>query len=138
MPYLSISANVVSIESAPSSFSSRTSLNMYSAGMVNSCLVSWFRADLRRASSQAREDCRTPTACVNNQPDSSPYERRDKGGTLSDTVHERPGALEQEFAPETGFPESSLEAPQRDPRLGTWTASRAVWTSGALLAVAWE
>jgi len=39
MPYRSISANVVSMGSAPSAFSSGTSLNMYSAGNVNSPLV---------------------------------------------------------------------------------------------------
>src|SRR5262249_2734859 len=56
---------------------------------------------------------------------------------LSDTVHERPGALEQEFAPELGMPEPSVDRPARDPRLGTWTASRVVWTLIGVVAIVW-
>jgi len=56
---------------------------------------------------------------------------------LSDTVHERPGALEQEFAPELGMPEPSLERPARDSRLGTWTTSRVIWTIVGVVVIAW-
>jgi len=56
---------------------------------------------------------------------------------VSDTVHEMPGALAQEFAPELGAPEPSLEKPIRDSRLGTWTASRIVWSLVGLAFLAW-
>ena len=56
---------------------------------------------------------------------------------MSDTVHERPGALEQEFAPEVGAPERSLERPARDPRLGTWTVGRIGWSIAGVVLLAW-
>lgn len=56
---------------------------------------------------------------------------------MSDTVHETPGALEQQFAPEIGAPEPSLDRPPTDPRLGTWTPGRVVWTLGGLALLAW-
>jgi branched-chain amino acid transport system permease protein len=56
---------------------------------------------------------------------------------LSDTVHDVPGALEQEFAPELGAPEPSLERPPRDSRLGTWTAGRIVWSLLGIAFLVW-
>jgi branched-chain amino acid transport system permease protein len=56
---------------------------------------------------------------------------------VSDTVHGTPGALEQEFAPELGLPEPSLERPARDPRLGAWTTSRIIWSLVIIALLAW-
>lgn len=47
---------------------------------------------------------------------------------MSDTVHETPGALEQEFTPDVEQPHASAPEPVGDNRLGGWTRGRVGWS----------
>lgn len=46
---------------------------------------------------------------------------------MSDTTHETPGALEQEFTPDVEMPHAEAPRPVRDVRLGTWSRERILW-----------
>jgi branched-chain amino acid transport system permease protein len=61
----------------------------------------------------------------------------DEGGRVSDTVHETPGALEQEFTPDVEQPHASAPTPVPDVRLGGWTRARVAWSITAVVFVAW-
>jgi len=56
---------------------------------------------------------------------------------VSDTVHETPGALEQQFTPDVEQGHASAPAPVADVRLGGWTAAKVGWTITGLVFLAW-
>lgn len=56
---------------------------------------------------------------------------------MSDTVHERPGALEQEFTPDVEQPHASSPPPPPDVRLGGWTRARVGWTITSAVFLLW-
>jgi len=56
---------------------------------------------------------------------------------VSDTVHETPGALEQEFTPDVEQPHASAPKGLPDVRLGSWTPARVGWTITGLVFLAW-
>lgn len=56
---------------------------------------------------------------------------------MSETVHETPGALEQEFTPDVEMPHAETPRPVADVRLGGWTGARIGWTITGLVFVAW-
>ena len=56
---------------------------------------------------------------------------------MSDTVHERPGALEQEFTPDVEQPHASAQRAVPDTRLGGWTRARVGWSITAAVFLLW-
>jgi branched-chain amino acid transport system permease protein len=56
---------------------------------------------------------------------------------VSDTVHETPGALEQEFTPDVEQPHAQAPEPASDVRLGGWTREGIIWTIVGLVFLAW-
>lgn len=56
---------------------------------------------------------------------------------MSDTVHETPGALEQEFTPDVEMPHAEVPESVPDVRLGGWTRSRIAWTITGLVFLVW-
>jgi len=56
---------------------------------------------------------------------------------VSDTVHETPGALQQEFTPDVEQVHASAPPPVPDSRLGGWTRGRVGWTITGVLFLAW-
>lgn len=60
-----------------------------------------------------------------------------KGGRVSDTVHETPGALEQEFMPDVEMPHAERPRRVADVRLGGWTREGVTWTIVGLVFFVW-
>jgi branched-chain amino acid transport system permease protein len=56
---------------------------------------------------------------------------------VSDTVHETPGALEQEFAPDVEVPHPSAPPTAPDTRLGGWSREGIIWAIVGLFFLAW-
>jgi branched-chain amino acid transport system permease protein len=56
---------------------------------------------------------------------------------VSETLHDRPGALEQEFTPDAEQPHASAPRPIGDTRLGGWTRGRVGWTITGVVFLAW-
>lgn len=52
-------------------------------------------------------------------------------------MSEQPGALAQELAPDAGMPQPTLDAPDRDSRLGGWTKEGVIWSIIGLIFLAW-
>jgi len=56
---------------------------------------------------------------------------------VSETVHETPGALEQEFTPDVEQVHASAPPPVADIRLGGWTKSRVGWSITGAIFLLW-
>jgi len=56
---------------------------------------------------------------------------------VSETVHETPGALEQEFTPDVEQPHATAPPAAPDLRLGGWTAGRIGWTIAGTVFLLW-
>jgi branched-chain amino acid transport system permease protein len=56
---------------------------------------------------------------------------------VSETVHDRPGALEQEFTPDVEQPHAERPGRIDDVRLGGWTRARVGWTVTSVVFLAW-
>ena len=57
---------------------------------------------------------------------------------MSETVHETPGALEQEFTPDVEQPHAQAPEPAADVRLGGWTREGILWTIEDLSTLDWS
>ncbi|MFA5885788.1 MAG: branched-chain amino acid ABC transporter permease [Acidimicrobiia bacterium] len=56
---------------------------------------------------------------------------------MSDTVHEPPGALEQDFSPDAEAQRAEAPKPVADERLGGWTREGVIWTIVGVIFLAW-
>jgi branched-chain amino acid transport system permease protein len=56
---------------------------------------------------------------------------------VSETVHDTPGALEQEFTPDVEMPHAQAPEPAADTRLGGWTREGIIWAIVGLVFLAW-
>jgi branched-chain amino acid transport system permease protein len=56
---------------------------------------------------------------------------------VSDTVHEPPGALEQDFSPDAEAQRAEAPKPVADERLGGWTREGVIWTIVGVIFLAW-